>query len=263
MIAMLKVQQADEVKKSDYCKAEFQENEMTMAKTEDHKADLEAKSGQLSSSIHTLEDGIAGAKTQIANQQLELQRASEDRQKDNLEFQKTVADQTVTTEVLKKALDRLATYYDQASLVQKSSQTPPVPQMEYKPSKGANGAMQLLEKLIQEAKGLIADSIHSESEAQVAYEQTVADTNAGVAALQKEVASKTKARAGATKDKTQTESDIADTATELEGLQRYNGDLHADCDYILKNFGARQAARSQEMEALQQAKQILSGASFS
>merc|ERR1719453_2114844 len=47
MIATLKAQQADEVKKNDWCKAELQENEMTTMKTTDHKADLEAKAGEL------------------------------------------------------------------------------------------------------------------------------------------------------------------------------------------------------------------------
>merc|ERR1719235_357506 len=43
MIATLKTQQADEVKKNDWCKAEIQENDMTTAKTNDLKSDLEAK----------------------------------------------------------------------------------------------------------------------------------------------------------------------------------------------------------------------------
>merc|ERR1719272_1222259 len=43
MIATLQTQQADEVKKNDWCKATIQENEMTTAKTNDEKADLEAK----------------------------------------------------------------------------------------------------------------------------------------------------------------------------------------------------------------------------
>merc|ERR1719226_110774 len=38
MIVMLKKQQEDEVKKLDWCKAEFKENEMTTLKTEDRKA---------------------------------------------------------------------------------------------------------------------------------------------------------------------------------------------------------------------------------
>merc|ERR1719471_1631189 len=246
---------------------------MTTAKTEDHKSDLETKLAELETTIQTLTEDIVSAKAQIAQLQLELQRASEDRKTENMDFQKTVADQMETIAVLKKALDRLATYYDKEALVQGASrartgrqagrQTPPVPQMEYSPSKGSAGVMQMIEKLIVEAKALSADSRKSESEAQAAYEEAIADTNGSVAALQQEVASKTKAKAKATKEKLETASDIAETSKELEGLSKYNGELHAECDYVMKNFGSRQEARGQEIEALQQAKQILSGASLS
>merc|ERR1719298_248629 len=91
---------------------------MTIAKTTDHKADLEAKEAELESNIKALAQGIAEAKAQIAQLQVDLQRASEDRVKENLDFQKTVADQTTTIEVLNKALDRLATFYDKEAFLQ-------------------------------------------------------------------------------------------------------------------------------------------------
>merc|ERR1719284_454317 len=133
MIETLKTQQADEVKKNDWCKAELQENEMDTMKTKDLKADLEAKAGQLEATIKTLSEEIAKAKSDIANLQVELQRASEDRKQENLDFQKTVADQTATAEILNKALDKLATFYDEAACAQTHAkkQTPPVPQMDY------------------------------------------------------------------------------------------------------------------------------------
>merc|ERR1719492_236593 len=265
MIAVLKQQQADEVKKSDYCKAELQENEMSIAKTTDEKAAMEAHSAKLSEDIKALEDAIAAAKAEIEQNRVNLQRAGEDRLTANIDFQKTVADQTMTVAVLKKALARLAKFYDE-SLLQKSKrakQTPPVPQMEYKKSAGAGGVMQMIEKLIQEAKELIADSKKEEQSAQAGYEATVADTNDSVAALQAEITSKTKAKVAATKEKRETEADIADAATELDGLNKYNAELHAECDYVLKNFDVRQKARGEEIEALQQAKQILSGANLS
>merc|ERR1719311_587830 len=144
MIATLKTQQADEVKKNDWCKSELQENEMATMKEKDLKADLEAKSGELESTIKTLSEEIEKAHLDIDNLNLELQRASENRKKDNLDFQKVVADQTVTAEILGKALDKLATFYDEAALAQTRAkafvskrQTPPVPQMEYKKSSGA------------------------------------------------------------------------------------------------------------------------------
>jgi uncharacterized coiled-coil protein SlyX len=270
MIAMLKVQQEDEVKKTDWCKAEIQQNEMDTAKAEDLKSDLEAEVAEVAETIKALAKGIADNHAQIAELQTELQRATENRIKENLDYQKTVADQTVTIAVLKKALDRLATYYDSASFLQRHKhgqaarkQTPPVAQMEYKPSPGSTGVMNMIEKLIYEAKTLVAESKKAESEAQSAYETMIADTNGSVAALQADIVSKTEAKADAIKTKLEKESDIADTMKELEGLYKYNADLHSECDYVLKNFMARQQARAEEIEALQQAKQILSGADLS
>ena len=43
-------------------------------------------------------------------------------------------------------------------------------------------------------------------------------------------------------------------------LAEYKASLHKQCDFVLKNFETRQTARSEEIEALAQAKQILSGA---
>ena len=120
----------------------------------------------------------------------------------------------------------------------------------------------MIEKLIGEAKHMIGDSRKSESDAQAAYEQTIADTNGSVEALQKSIVTKTKAKAQATKEHQQTGQDIIDTVNELEGLAKYTGDLHAECDFVLKNFEVRQNARAEEIESLQQAKQVLSGASL-
>jgi len=263
MIATLNTQQADEVKKNDWCKATIQENEMDTAKKTDEKADLEAQIGSLASTIKTLAEEIEKAHLDVSNLNLQLQRASEDRKQENLDFQTVVADQTVTAEILGKALDNLAKFYDDAALVQKSSQTPPVAQKEYKQSSGAGGVMSMIEKLILDTKDITAKSKKSESEAQAAYEALVADTNASIADLSKEITSKTKAKAQNKKDLSMTNGDHADAVAELESLGKYNADLHGECDYVLKNFGIRQKSRADEVEALQQAKQILNGANLS
>jgi len=267
MIAMLKQQQIDEVKKHDWCNAALQETEMETMKTEDLRADLIAKVEDLAATIKRLTEEIEAAKTQIAELEQNLQRASEERQVANHDFQKTLADQMATQVVLEKALDRLATYYDKVALMQRGKQsgkqTPPVPQMEYKPSSGSSGVMQMIEKLVYEAKDLQAKAKQGESDAQAAYESLVSDTNDSVAALQLEVVTKTKAKVEAEKEKLQTESDLNDAVDELERLSKYTADLHSECDYLLKNFNVRQEGRAQEIEALQQAEQILSGADFS
>merc|ERR1719389_190452 len=121
----------------------------------------------------------------------------------------------------------------------------------------------MIEKLIYDAKDLVKSSKNAEMEAQAAYEQLVADTNQSQADLAQAVVEKTKALAKAKKEKLGAESDLMDTVDELEGLHKYEADVHAECDYVLKNFDIRQQARGQEIEALQQAKQILNGANLS
>jgi len=261
MVKALKQQQEDELKKNDWCKDEVHTNEMSIAKTQNHQADLEAHINELASTIKTLEQEIADAHNAITTAEMDLQRATEDRQAENHEFQKTIGDQTVTIEVLKKALDKLATFYDFLQQ-KKGAQTPPVPQKEYAPNKGAAGVMEMIEKLIHEAQDLVKESQAGENTAQAAYEQLIADTNASIEALQKEITSKEAAKSDAHKDKLSSESDLKDTIKELEGLNKYNSELHSECDYLLKNFDLRQQKRGEEIEALQQAKQILDGASL-
>merc|ERR1719162_2296554 len=118
----------------------------------------------------------------------------------------------------------------------------------------------MIEKLIQDTKEITAESKKSESEAQAAYEALVADTNESVADLSKSITSKTKAKAQAKKELSSTNGDRTDAIAELEDLGKYNADLHAECDYVLKNFEIRQKSRAEEVESLQQAKQILNGA---
>merc|ERR1712125_31567 len=125
---------------------------------------------------------------------------NEARKADNLDFQKVVADQTVTIEVLEKALDKLANYYDLVQTQGKSwiqRQTPDVVQATYSKNKGATGVMGMIEKLIYDSRELMAESKKSESTAQAAYEALIADSNRAIAALQRSIVSRTAEKADA------------------------------------------------------------------
>ena len=67
--------------------------------------DLNAKIGSLESQITTLTKEIADAKVAINQAQVDLQRGGQDRQVENHDFQKAIADQTATIEVLHKAIE--------------------------------------------------------------------------------------------------------------------------------------------------------------
>merc|ERR1719379_1662859 len=240
LIAKLKLQQKDEVKKKDWCDSEFQENTMETMKKEDLKEDQTVKIEDLTSAIKTLTEEIDTAKAQIQQMQIDMQRAGEQRIKENKDFQATVADQVATQEILAKALDKLATFYNKLFLVEvgrhthkavqgdehHKKQTPPVPQMEYKPSAAGGGVMSMIEKLIYDAKELEAESKKTEAEAQAAYETFVADTNAVLKELQDAVTTKSEEKAKAEKEKVETEEALQMTITDLEDLAKYKAGLH-------------------------------------
>ena len=54
--------------------------------------------------------------------------------------------------------------------------------------------------------------------------------------------------------------DLKNTEDDMEEIAATVADLHSACDFVLKNFGLRQKARGEEIEGLQQALGILSGA---
>merc|ERR1719235_86826 len=64
-----------------------------LKKKEREKADLEAKIEDLEHTIKALTEAIEQLKAEIAEMQVQLKRAGEDREKENKEFQMTVADQ--------------------------------------------------------------------------------------------------------------------------------------------------------------------------
>merc|ERR1719329_1538359 len=121
----------------------------------------------------------------------------------------------------------------------------------------------MIQLIIEDAKAMEGDAIKAEEAAQVAYETFTSETNAAVEAATKETITSQENKAKAETEKSETELARDGVASEIEALYSENGDLHKSCDYTLKNFDLRQAARQSEMEALKQALSILSGASFS
>merc|ERR1712050_650158 len=119
-----------------------------------------------------------------------------------------------------------------------------------------------IEQIISDAKAMEAEAIRAEEDAQKAYEDFVKETNASIEAKGKEIVNKSELKAKAETDLVETKEAKEAVMLELEQLSNYNAQLHQSCDFVLKNFELRQAARDEEVEALKQAKAILSGAKF-
>merc|ERR1719478_1145028 len=268
MVAQLLKEKEDEIKHKDFCTEEFNTNELQTEKKTRDKQDLTAKIEDLKMNIKQLGDAIADLKSQVAEDQVQLKRAGEDREKENKEFQQTVADQRATQKLLAAALNVLKGFYDKkaaAALVQMQEPAgpPPPPGFEaYKKNAAAGGVMGMIQQIINDAKAMEAEAIRSEEDAQKAYEDFVKDTNASIEEKSKDIVNKSESKAKAEADLVETQESHESVMLELEQLGNYKAELHTSCDFVMKNFEIRQTARDEEIEALKQAKAILSGAKF-
>merc|ERR1711972_1027288 len=269
MVAQLLKEKEDEIKHKDFCVDEFNSNELQTEKKEREKADLTAKIEDLELTIKQLTEAIDALKAEIAEMQVQLKRAGEDREKQNKEFQMTVADQRETQKLLKAALGVLQDFYGKqapaASLAQKQEPVGPPPPAgfeAYKNNAASGGVVSMIQQIISDAKAMEADAIRSEEDAQKAYEDFVKETNNSIEAKSKDIINKSETKAKAETDLVEAKEAKEGVLLELEQLANYNAELQQSCNFVLKNFDIRQTARDEEVEALRQAKAILSGAKF-
>merc|ERR1711865_686769 len=268
MVAQLTKEKEDEIKHKDFCVDEFNTNELQTEKKERAKQDLTAKIEDLEGTIDALTKAIDQLKSEIAEMQVQMKRAGEDREKQNKEFQMTVADQRATQKLLAAALNILKGFYAKkaaAALVQTGQPAgpPPPPGFEaYKKNAAAGGVMGMIQQIINDAKAMEAEAIRSEEDAQKAYEDFVKDTNASIEEKSKDIVNKSETKAKAEADLVEAKENKEAVMLELEQLSNYKAELHQSCDFVVKNFEIRQTARDEEVEALRQAKAILSGAKF-
>merc|ERR1719421_2431068 len=266
MVSQLLKEKEDEIKHKDFCVEEFNTNQLQTEEKEREKSDLIAKIEDLEMTIKTLSADIDRLKSEINESQVQMKRAGEDREKQNKEFQQTVADQRATQKLLNAALEILKGFYEkkEAALLQQEPAGPPPPPG-FKPLKSqaaSGGVMGLIQQIINDAKAMEADAIRSEEDAQKAYEDFTKVTNASIAKRADAIVDKTENKAKAEQDLVQAEESQANIMLELEQLSNYNSQLHSECDFVGKNFDLRQSAREEEIDALKQAKAILSGAKF-
>lgn len=266
MVAELTKEKNDEIAHKDFCVGEFNKNEMDTTKKENEKTDVTAKIADLDMTIKTLSDEIETLTKEISEAMKEIAIAGQNREKENKEFQVVLADQRDTQNVLTTALKVLKAWYEKAGFLQRKEEPagpPPPPGFsEYKASAGSNPVMAALETIIKDAKNMEAETIRSEENEQKAYEDLVKETNSVIEAKKKQKVDKSELKAKAESAQIEATKTKEDVSLELEQLANYLGELHTSCDYIMKNFEVRQTARDEEIEALKQAKAILSGAKF-
>jgi len=270
MVVALQKEGADEIKHKDFCVAEFNKNAAQTEKATHKKANIKSKAADLAQTKKTLTEEITQLKKEIAEDQAQLKKAGEERAEQNKDFQQTVADQRATISLLTKAVDVLNGFYAKkaaaaaASLVEVDDDEIAAPKgfKSYKTNDSANGVTAMIQQIIADAKTMEAEALHAEKSAVSAYAQFAEENNASVATKNKSVVNKSSTMATAEGDLVEAVKNLGNTNTELTQLAASKTELHASCDYVTNNFSIRQTARAEEVQALKQAKSILSGAKF-
>jgi chromosome segregation ATPase len=268
MSGALKKQLQDEVVERDFCVKEFNENDVSTLHKNNEIKDLQALIETSKATIDTLTSEMAQLQKDIEEMEVQMKKASEEREAANHEFQVAVTDQRATQTILKKALARLEQFYGKQTLIQMGQEPgaavpPPPPAMsEMKPNQGSGGVMMLIQNIIEEAHEMEVDALSAEADAQAGYEEFIKNSNAAIATAKKQITEKTDSRADTEATKVGAEGDMAAALTDAEKLATYKAELHKSCDFLTKNFDMRQGAITAEIEGLGQAKSILAGADF-
>jgi hypothetical protein len=271
MVAELQVQQKDEIEHRDNCIADLNTNKRDQTAGYDKKESLETKMADLEQSIKTFAQNIKDSTAAIAEAQVQMKRRSETREGENGDYQTTVLDQRLTQMILQKAIDRMSQVY--AMLQMRKPGAPhiqtsgthtdpgngPAKFKKMEENAGGKRVLAMLDDVMKDSKNMEDEAIAAEESAQNAYENFMKDSNKMIIQTTKMINDMTEARAKAKSDLTMAKTDFKQTMGELEGLNNEAGDLHKSCDYLLKNFDLRQQARAAEIDALNEAKNILSG----
>lgn len=259
LIAELKKKLDDDVKKRDYCLTSFDKNAQETQSTEYLMEDLDNKKQQLSDSIKKLDAKIVELQESISTLKIEIATATQMRKEQNKAYQQVFSDETVTQKILAKAKARLQQFYQPKELLQQPGGPVGLEKGGYK-KRSSTGVLGMIQGIIDDSLKTKALAVSAEKEASAAYEQFIADSKADMNDLKKTLTSTQESRADTMEKHQATKEDLKDALVTLESLQKEKAGLHSDCDFLISNFDGTQAAMAQEVEALQQAISILSGA---
>merc|ERR1719478_49116 len=272
LIGEMEAQQADEVEHRDFCIKSLNDNNRSQTAACEKKDSLETRIADLEKQIETLTANLESTTQEIADTQTQMGRRSETREAENGDYQATVQEQRLTQIILQKAIDRMSQVYamlqarrqpgaphTQTSATSTDPGNGPAKFKKYEENAGGKRVLAMLDEVKQDSVTMENDAIRDEEDAQAAYENFMKDSNKFIIKATQGISDMTEAKAKAESDLVMANTDLKGTMTELFGLHEEAGDLHKSCDFLLNNFELRQKARSEEMDALREAKNILSG----
>lgn len=132
-----------------------------------------------------------------------------------------------------------------------------------KKSADSMGVMEMVDLLIADLDKEMTEAETTEKDAQADYETAMKDAAGKRTADSKLLSEKQSTKAETAADVQSKSEEKTSTSAELMSTMKYISSLHLECDWLLKYFDVRKEARASEIDALGQAKAVLSGADYS
>jgi len=274
MVALLKQEQLDDEHKREYCEMQFDNADDKKKALERAVSKLEASIEDAKESVATLTEEIAALGEGITELDKTVAEATANRKEENSDFKTLFASDSAAKELLGMAKNRLNKFYnpklynpEAAVMVQVNHHDapppPPAAPGAFKKSGEGNSVISMIDTLIKELDTELTEAETEEKLAQEDYEQLMSDSAQKRAADSKSLSDKESAKADLESNLVSFGDEKKSTVKELMATEEYIGQLHAECDWLLKFFDVRKEARTGEIDALTKAKAVLSGADFS
>lgn len=140
---------------------------------------------------------------------------------------------------------------------------PPPPEFGNHKKQNAGGVLGLIDMMVNDLKTEMNQARLEEEDAQEDYEQLMKNSAEKRASDSKTISEQEGQLAEANTDLSAAKDDLSANSKTTQETHEYTQDLHKSCDFLLDNYDTRKSAREEELEALDKAKAVLSGADVS
>jgi len=251
----------EEAEHKGWCDAELGTNEQTRKEKTAAVETLHAEIDQLEASIAKLTEEVTELSEAVAEIDAAVAKATELRQEEKAENEKTVTDSQAAQTAVAQALTVLKEFYEKAgeatALVQRQ---PEIFDSPYKGMQGEKGGVVgMLEVIESDFARLEADTKAAEAAAQKEYDTFMTDSKVDKAAKVKDIEHKEAKKQDDKQALTTTREDLQGTQKELDAALAYFDKLKPSCVDAGVSYEDRVARRQAEIESLQEALRILSG----
>jgi len=152
------------------------------------------------------------------------------------------------------------------SLARRRAAPPPPPETAAayaKKSEESGGVMAMMDLLVSDLDKEMTVSEAEEKHAQAQYEELMKDSADKRAEDSKALTDKEGSVADLKSSLEESSGEKKAAEKELSAMQQSLAGLHSECDWLMQYYGVRKEARADEVDSLEKAKAVLSGADFS